>query len=94
MVPCPTVRDRDWLLHYQLSRDETVDSGIRRICHEQVDLALSQVHDPELSVADTVHEARRRCKRIRAALRLVRGELEPDGTFAFENGAVRDLRET
>ncbi|MDH3224159.1 MAG: CHAD domain-containing protein [Gemmatimonadota bacterium] len=78
-------------LDYRLSRVETVDSGIRRIFHEQVDLAISQVHDPELGVAETVHEARRRCKRMRAALRLVRSGFEPDGTFASEDRSLRDL---
>jgi CHAD domain-containing protein len=84
-------RDQGEGLRYYLTRDETVDAGFRRICLEQIDLAVAQVHDPGLDVAETVHEVRRRCKRIRAALRLVRGSLQADGTFRSENRAFRDL---
>lgn len=70
---------------------EQIDAAVRRIAREQIDGAVAKlaVADPEDPRA--VHSLRKSCKRIRALLRLVRGELEPSGVYRRENVALRDL---
>lgn len=87
---------------YSLEHDEPVLAGIRRVCLEQVDAAISAIgpdftDDPHVAI----HEVRKSCKKIRGAVRLVRpvihskrygrvNELARDA--ARELGAFRDAR--
>jgi CHAD domain-containing protein len=75
-------------MNYQLERNETVEDGIKRIAFEKVDRAITHVTDEELSRHETVHEVRKRCKEIRAGLRLVRPALGE--TYSNENAWYRD----
>jgi CHAD domain-containing protein len=69
-----------------LQPQESVEAGIRRIVGEQLDAAL--VAPAQLDHHQAVHEVRKRCKRIRGALRLVRPVFEHD--YRRENAAFRD----
>jgi hypothetical protein len=60
----------------RLQPQESVEAGIRRIVGEQLDAAL--VAPAQLDHHQAVHEVRKRCKRIRGALRLVRPVFEHD----------------
>lgn len=73
---------------YRLEHGEPVGPGIRRIVAEQVDRALGEVADAKIERAEVIHRVRKRCKKIRAALRLVRDGL--GDTYARENGRYRD----
>ena len=53
---------------YRLERDEFAEHGLRRVVLEEVDCAVVRIADPEADVHETVHEVRKGCKRIRAAL--------------------------
>lgn len=75
-------------MNYQLERNETVEDGIKRIAFEKVDRAITHVTDEELPHHETVHEVRKRCKEIRAGLRLVRPALGE--TYSNENAWYRD----
>ena len=57
---------------YRLERDESVEDGIRRIAVEQIDKALAEIDDDDLDRHETVHQVRKRCKKLRALARLVR----------------------
>jgi CHAD domain-containing protein len=57
-----------------------------RIVDGKVDRAIAHV-DGDLDRHETVHEVRKRCKEVRAALRLVRGVLP---TYSEENAHYRD----
>lgn len=57
---------------YRLKRDETVEDGIRRIALEQIDKALAEIDDDSLDRHETVHQVRKRCKKLRGLVRLVR----------------------
>lgn len=73
---------------YSLNPDELPGEGIRRIACEQVDKALDALEDGEdMHVA--VHEARKRFKKVRAALRLVRSDIGED-VYKQENACYRD----
>ena len=57
---------------------------------EQIDKAVEEIDDGDLGVHESVHQVRKRCKKIRALLRLARGELEKGGVYARENAVFRD----
>lgn len=71
---------------FSFSQRSKVGSQVRKIAAEQIDAALDDIAASE-DFDDTVHELRRRCKKIRGLLRLVRPNF-PD--FATENAAFRD----
>lgn len=75
-------------MSYRIREGESVAKGVRRLAREQIDKAVGELSDPELHVYKSVHQARKRMKKIRAALRLVRGAL--GGTYSDENAFYRD----
>jgi CHAD domain-containing protein len=73
---------------FRLGVGEPLALGMRRIVLEQVDRSIDLLrHEPDLDRC--VHELRKALKRVRAVLRLVRGEL---GRFRYrqENVVIRD----
>jgi hypothetical protein len=64
-----------------------VDAAFRDIALSQLDEAVREVSRGDGEGRSIVHEARRRCKKLRGLLRLVRRSF-PD--FAKENAAIRD----
>lgn len=79
---------------YRLKHDESIEPGIQRICHEQIDRAIDEIEDDDLDRHETVHQVRKRCKKLRGALRLVRGGLADSDTFSRENAWFRDSAKT
>jgi CHAD domain-containing protein len=73
---------------YRFEPDETVTDGVRRIAAEQIDKAVKELTDDELSRHEGVHQARKRFKKIRAVLRLVRPAISE--TYQAENAWFRD----
>jgi len=57
---------------YCLQVDEGVVAGVRRIAVEQVDRAIADCQAEADRRHEGLHEARKRCKKLRALLRLVR----------------------
>lgn len=72
---------------YRLERDETVGSGVRRIATEQIDKTLDEIDDNDLDRHETVHQVRKRCKKLRGLVRLVRPAF-PD--YQRVNATYRD----
>jgi CHAD domain-containing protein len=73
---------------YRLKTGESVQHGVRRVINQQIERALDELADPDLDRAETIHQVRKRCKKIRGALRLVRGGL--GDAYAMENAWYRD----
>ncbi|MEZ4569166.1 MAG: hypothetical protein R2849_02320 [Thermomicrobiales bacterium] len=71
---------------YRLEPDEALDVGVRRIATEQVEKALAELDDSDLDRHATVHQVRKRCKKIRGLLRLVRPGLENYSTRTSHSG--------
>jgi CHAD domain-containing protein len=71
--------------------DKSVKAGLRRIARSQIDAGLKELDDPDLDVSEKVHQVRKRCKKLRALVRLVRPAF-PD--YATENAAFRDAART
>ena len=74
---------------YRLKPDESVAAGAKRIVREQIDKAVDEIDDEKLDRHETVHQVRKRCKKVRAVLRLIRGSIDAD-TYKFENTFYRD----
>jgi CHAD domain len=77
---------------YRLEVGESVEDGIRRVIAGQVKGALRDLANAERDRADTIHRVRKRCKKIRAVLRLVRNGLGE--AYATENAWYRDAART
>jgi CHAD domain-containing protein len=75
---------------YRLNEDEPLPEGIRRVARGRIDHAIDELRGKTDSTPEeAVHEARKDMKKLRALLRLARGELGRD-TFARENTCFRD----
>jgi CHAD domain-containing protein len=72
---------------FRIRRTEAVDAALRRVAREQLDRAIAEAGDRKLSAAEAVHRVRKRCKQVRAVLRLAR--LQLGGEFAVENARFR-----
>lgn len=68
-------------------KDDSVEAALRRIAQEEVDAALTEIADTGAAPHETVHQVRKRAKRLRGLIRLVRRAF-PD--YAAENAAIRD----
>lgn len=60
---------------------------MRRIAVEQIDAAMAEIDDKALDEAETVHQVRKRCKKLRGLVRLVRPAF---AAYSRENAAFRD----
>jgi CHAD domain-containing protein len=75
---------------YRLEEGEAVPRGVARIARGRIDHALDELRGKsDSSPEEAVHEARKDMKKLRALLRLVRGEVG-DKAFRRENAAFRD----
>jgi hypothetical protein len=68
-------------------KSAAVEEAFRSIALSQVDEALEALASPDAERRSVVHEARRRCKKLRGLLRLVRPAFP---AFREENAAIRD----
>jgi CHAD domain-containing protein len=76
---------------FALLAGERLGEGLRRIALGQVDLAIEMLGGAEGKPDEhAVHETRKALKRLRALLRLLRGELG-ETAFASENAALREI---
>jgi CHAD domain-containing protein len=76
---------------FRLRKNEPVGPGLRRIAHEQIDLAARHLRgEAGEDEGDAVHEARKAFKRLRAITRVGRDQLG-DEVYRQENAAFRDL---
>ena len=73
----------------QLGDSEPLGDGVKRVAMEQIELAAVGFFDLESGMGGAVHESRKSIKKVRALLRLVKGEL-PRRVYDFENESLRD----
>lgn len=75
---------------YCLERDEPVPAGVARIAQGRIDDALDELNGQTDSTPEkAVHNARKDMKKLRALMRLVRGEVG-DECYRRESDAFRD----
>jgi CHAD domain-containing protein len=70
------------------SDDRTVEAGLRRIALGQFEAARGELHSHRLGAHSTVHQLRKRCKKVRALVRLLRPAFR---SYKRENAALRDM---
>jgi len=75
---------------YRLEREESVVGGLKRVVTNEIESASDHLSGKKKINRDkAVHEARKSIKKVRALLRLMRGELGE--VFDDENGHLRDI---
>jgi CHAD domain-containing protein len=75
---------------FRINPGEPVPDGVRRVARGRIDHALDELRGESGSTREeAVHEARKDMKKLRALLRLVRGELG-DRVYGVENACFRD----
>ncbi|WP_424932895.1 CHAD domain-containing protein [Amaricoccus macauensis] len=68
-------------------KDGSLQDGVRRIALDQIRTAIAEIDDPDLDRDETVHQVRKRCKKLRGLVRLARPGF--DG-YKRENARFRD----
>ena len=73
---------------FEWTRDDPgFGEGFLRIAREQIRKAIATADAADLPPAERIHDARRRCKKLRALLRVVRPDF---AAFRTENALIRD----
>ena len=75
-------------MSFRIEKGDHLAKEVRRIARKQVEGAILDVRDRDHDDPETVHEIRKRCKKVRGLLRLVRPAL--GGTYDIENAHFRD----
>ena len=85
------VRGRQRPRGYKLKDAEPVPEGVERIALGRIDDALDELRGKtDSSREEAIHEARKNVKKLRALLRMVRGEIG-DKAYRRENDAFREI---
>lgn len=75
---------------YRLEHGESVTAGLRRVVGEEIESAGDHLSGKKKTTRDAaIHDARKSIKKVRATLRLVRGQMG-DG-WKRENARLRDI---
>lgn len=80
----------DMSYHFKAG-DKSSQAAVRRVALSQIDAAITEIDHDRLPRDRAVHQVRKRCKKLRALLRLARPGL---ADYARENAAFRDLART
>ncbi|MBB4640456.1 CHAD domain-containing protein [Rhizorhapis suberifaciens] len=80
----------DRSFHFKAS-DKSAQGAIRRVALGQIDSALDEIGNSDLTSEKIVHQVRKRCKKVRALIRLVRPGF---AEYEHENASFRDLART
>jgi CHAD domain-containing protein len=75
-------------MSYRIESHELPLTALRRIAREQIGKAIEELDAPELGQEKTIHQVRKRCKKLRALMRLYRPADKQ--TYRTENRAFRD----
>ena len=71
------------LMPFRFKNPDELPSETQRIATEQIDRAIDELDDSSLDYHETIHQVRKRCKKLRGLLRLVRsGSTITGGLFA------------
>jgi len=67
---------------------EDQELGLKRMALDQIDKAIGEIDDQRIDADETIHQVRKRCKKIRALVRLYRDALGKD--YRSANAHFRD----
>ena len=83
---CPR-RSESTTTVYRFTETQSLEKEFRRIAREQMLGAINVFDDPSIGTDEAIHEARKRCKMLRALLRLIRPAIGK--TYARESNWFR-----
>ncbi len=72
---------------YRIRRNRSIQESLRLIAGEQIESSMAEINDPQLDRHEAVHQARKRCKKLRALVRIVRPQF---ADYQRENAFFRD----
>jgi hypothetical protein len=72
---------------YRIRRNKSIKESVRVIAGEQIERSIAEINDPQLDRHEAVHQARKRCKKLRALVRIVRPQF---ADYKRENAFFRD----
>ncbi len=72
---------------YRIRRNRSIQKSLRLIAGEQIEKSIAEINDPQLDRHEAVHQARKRCKKLRALVRIVRPQF---ADYKRENAFFRD----
>lgn len=75
---------------YRIDTTRVMETEAQCVALEQIDKTLAEIRDQGLGHAETIHQVRKRCKKIRGLLRLVRDSLSDPDLYSTENAYFRD----
>ena len=78
-------------MSYAILPAEPVTGAVQRIALEQLDRAAAMIENDAVPRPAAVYALRKRCKKVRAVLRLARGPLDEAGLYSPANAALRDI---
>lgn len=82
------INTQDLRMTYHFKRGEgSVEKRLREIAASQIDKAIAEIDDPDIDTKETVHQVRKRAKKLRGLIRLVRPAFDD---YKFENASFRD----
>lgn len=76
-------------MSFRIKLNKSAQANARRIAQEQVNASIGEIDDSNLPVKETVHQVRKRCKKVRGLLRLIRPSLGEK--YSTENQWYRDI---
>ena len=76
---------------YSIQPAENVSDAVQRMALEQIDRALAVLTDHNVPRTEAVYSLRKRCKKVRAILRLARGPLDDLDCYRPANATLRDI---
>ncbi|GJL60927.1 MAG: CHAD domain-containing protein [Nitrospirales bacterium] len=77
-------------MSFRLVHSESFIQGIQRIVNEQIDLASEELDRRPPDPITVPHQVRKRCKKIRALIRLAKTGMKNRKTYQQENRRLRD----
>lgn len=77
---------------YQIRIGESVNAALVRIAREQISRGIDEIDAAGFDRHETVHQLRKRCKKLRGLLRAFRPAL--GATYQYENACFRDASRT
>lgn len=79
-------------MSYHFQPRAGINDAVRQVAVSQLERGLAEIDDAALSRDETIHQVRKRCKKLRGLVRLVRPALGKD--YDRENKAFRDTART
>ncbi|MGB3222003.1 MAG: CHAD domain-containing protein [Desulforhopalus sp.] len=73
---------------YKIRKNKSVEKSVRKVVGEQIDKAIAEIEDDHLDSHETIHQVRKRCKKIRGLIRLIRPAF---ADYSRENKFIRNM---